>query len=323
MAKIFCTKTIPKESWTKLKEQGHEINIWDDKIHGPISYEELLKQVSDCQALACMLSDRIDRNLIEHAPQLKVISQYAVGHNNIDTKFANERGIIVTNTPDVLTHATAELAFALLLSCARKIIPASKNVEEDQWQGWEPLGFLGKSLKNSTVAIIGAGRIGQEFAKMCHGAFNSKIVYVSRSTKEGFEKSFNAQRMELKEALSQADIISLHCPLTEQTRELLNNETLSYCKDDAIIINTARGEVINQEHLIENLKVGKFHSIGLDVTTPEPLPENHPLKQFNNVLIVPHIGSATEIARKEMGRLVCQNIENVLSKISPITPVTT
>lgn len=321
MASILCTKKITQSSLDKLISSGHQVDIWDDENNGAMTYEILSQKIGDYDALISMLSDKIDEQLISKASKLKVIAQYAVGYNNIDISAASDKGIIVTNTPEVLTHATAELAFALLTSCARKIIPAAKNVENNQWMGWEPLGFLGKSLKNTTVGIIGAGRIGAEFAKMCHGAFDSKIVYTSRTSKPSLENELGAQKLELKKLLETADIISLHCPLTDDTRNLLNEETLSYCKDDSIIINTARGEVINQNDLIKLLKDGKFHSIGLDVTTPEPLPENSELKDFDRVLIIPHIGSATTHARKEMSELVCKNIENVLNNMPPVTHV--
>ncbi len=322
MAKIFCTKTITESSFKSLEQKGHEIVIWDDLNKGPIDRQTLISSAKDCEGLITMLSDKIDEELLEQCPNLKVISQYAVGYNNIDTAATKKRGIVVTNTPDVLTHATAELAFALLISCARKIVQAAKNVEEDKWKGWEPKGFLGKSLKDTTVGIIGAGRIGSSFAKMCHGAFDSNILYYSRSKKEVLESELGAKKTDLKELLQNSDVISLHCPLNDETKLLLDKDTLSYCKKDAIIINTARGEVINQDDLIELLEQGHFHSIGMDVTTPEPLPHSSKLKSFENVLIIPHIGSATETARKDMSDLVCKNIENVLENLSPLTPVT-
>jgi glyoxylate reductase len=322
MARIYSTKMITKSYLDELEALGHQVDIWNDLENGPLPYDKLLEVIPEYDALISMLSDRIDKTIIDAATKLKVISQYAVGYNNIDTKAASEKNIVVTNTPDVLTHATAELAFALLLSCARKIIPAAKNVEEDKWRGWEPQGFLGKSLKKTKVGIIGPGRIGAEFAKMCHGAFDSEILYHSRSSKPELEEKFSAKKLELDELLKQSDIISLHCPLTDETRDLLNERTLELCKDDAIIINTARGEVIDQDALIKFLKKGKFHSIGLDVTTPEPLPHNNQLKGFERVLIIPHIGSATTHARAQMSQLVCKNIEMVLNNLPPQTPVT-
>jgi len=323
MAKIFCTKQIPESSFSELRDQGYEIKIWNDRKDGNIPRERLLTELRDTDALITMLSDKIDQDLIDSAPKLKIISQYAVGFNNIDVNYAAKKNIVVTNTPDVLTHATAELAFSLLTSCARRIVEANKNFENNEWKGWEPLGFLGKSLKETTVGIIGAGRIGSEFAKMCHGAFDSKILYYSRTKKQEIESSLDATKSELEELLRKSDIISIHCALTDETKNLLNAKSLALCKSDAIIINTARGEVIDQNALIACLENGKFHSIGLDVTTPEPLPEDNKLRGFKNVLIIPHIGSATTFARENMGKLVCKNVEMVLSNNDPITPITT
>lgn len=302
-------------------DPSFELEMWPDQEKGPIDRQSLLSKCKEVDAVITMLSDKIDKEFFDNCKNIKVIAQYAVGYNNIDTSEAKKRNIVVTNTPDVLTDATAELALSLLLSCARKINQASDNVKQNQWKDWEPMGFLGKSLKNTTVAIIGAGRIGQEFARKCHGAFNSDIIYYSRSKKENFEKELNAKKMELNDLLKHADIISLHCPLNDETKELLNYERLLQCKKDAILINTARGEVINQQDLIKVIKMGHFHSVGLDVTTPEPLEGQNPLKSFDNVLICPHIGSATVNTRTEMGTLCARNVKNVLSGLPPETEV--
>jgi len=287
-----------------------------------LSQQQLLKEVKNCQALLTMLSDTIDAEFLEQCSHLKIISQFAVGYNNIDVACAKSHGIVVTNTPDVLTEATAELAFSLLLCVARKLLPASANASAGKWTGWEPLGFLGKSLHKSTVGIIGAGRIGCEFARMCKGAFHSDILYYSRSKKSTFEQLYGATQLQLKELVSQSDVLSIHCPLNSETAHLFNESLFAHVKDGAILINTARGEIIDQDALLKVLESNKLFGAGLDVTSPEPLPPDHKLYTFDNVVITPHIGSATLKAREEMSLLACTNIVNVLEGTLPLTPVT-
>ncbi len=319
MAKIFCTKEIPQSGIRLLEETGHHVTI--NKV-SDLSKQQLIKEAKNCQALLTMLTDDVDADFLEQCNHLKIISQFAVGYNNIDIAHAKAHGITVTNTPDVLTEATAELAFSLLLCVARKVIPAHKNANIGKWTGWEPLGFLGKSLHNSTVGIIGAGRIGCEFARMCRGAFKSDILYYSRSRKPAFEQRYDATQSQLQELVSQSDVISIHCPLNSATAKLFNESLFSHVKEGAIIINTARGEIVDQEALINAIKSQKLFGAGLDVTSPEPLPSTHELYNFENVVITPHIGSATLKAREEMSLLACTNIANVLQGKAPLTPVT-
>ncbi|EQC47677.1 D-glycerate dehydrogenase [Bacteriovorax sp. Seq25_V] len=308
MAHIFCTKTIIDASFKLLLDSGHSLEVWDDKRDGPISYDILVKKASQADALITMLSDKIDKNLLDQCPKLKVISQYAVGINNIDLKECENRAIKVFNTPDVLTDASAELGFALLLACARKIIPAYENAKQGKWRGWEPMGFLGKSLKGLKLGIIGPGKIGQEFARLCAKGLEMEVSYFGPSEKP----EFAAKRVDLTTLLKDSDIISIHCPLTDDTRELIGENELRQMKADAILINTARGEVINQDALVKVLKEGHLHSVGLDVTSPEPLSPEHELFQLSNVLIMPHIASATVKARIDMANLVCENINNFI-----------
>jgi len=306
MAHIFCTKTIINSSFELLRKNGHTLEVWDDKNNGPISSEILIKKASGAQAMISMLSDKIDKAFLDQCPKLKIISQYAVGTNNIDLIECEKRGIKVFNTPDVLTDASAELGFALLLACARRIIPATENAKNGNWQGWEPMGFLGKSLKGLKLGIVGPGKIGQEFARLCASAFSMEVSYFGPSEKEGFD----AQKVDLETLLRESDIVSLHCPLNDQTRNLIGQKELKMLKSDTILINTSRGEVIEQNALIEVLRMGHLHSVGLDVTTPEPLDRNHALYQFDNVVITPHIASATYKARIDMANLVYENINN-------------
>lgn len=268
------------------------------------SEESLIEECQNHQALICMLSDTIDESFLNSNSHLKAIANYAVGYNNIDLEHCKKLKIPVSNTPDVLTNATAELAFSLLLACSRHLKAALHNAELGQWKAWEPLGFLGRELQGQTLGVIGFGRIGQAFAKLCHQAFNMKVLYTAKSEKE----ITWAQWVKHSELLQNSDIISLHCPLNQDTHKLLNKESFQMMQKQPILINTARGEVIDQEALVEALQKNQIYAAGLDVTTPEPLPPNHALYQAPNVLITPHIGSATEAARSAMAEICAQNI---------------
>lgn len=298
--KVFVSHKILNNGLEALKEAGLDVHIWPESR--PITQPELIEHTKDCDALISMLSNKIDDNFLKHCPKLKVISNYAVGFNNIDIEAATNLGIAVGNTPDVLTEATADLAMALLLNVSRKITPARENVLKGEWINWEPMGFLGKSLAGKTLGIYGLGRIGQAFAKRCVDGFGMKLLHTSRSEKP------MGTKVELEELLKASDVLSIHCPLTPETNGLLNKERLLSMKKDSILINTARGEVVNQKDLEEVLGLGHFFGVGLDVTTPEPLPTNSPLLKYDRVLVVPHIGSADIETRSAMSDLVARNI---------------
>lgn len=311
MAHIFCSDKIIDTPLEKLRSQGHTLEIWDKKINGELNSDILKDKLKNADAFISMLSDKIDSETLKYAVKLKVIAQYAVGYNNIDLLACQNKNIIVTNTPDVLTHATAELAFALLLNCARNIQAATMNVKNLEWQSWEPQAFLGKSLHRQKLGIIGAGKIGKCFAKMCQGAFDMEVSFITTKN----------TRLELESLLRESDIISLHTPLTKQTRNLIGAPELSLMKEDCILINTARGEIIDEAQLIKALLQGKFHGVGLDVTATEPLPKTSQLREFERVIITPHIGSATLEARTKMATLCVQNVEHVLLGKPPISRV--
>ncbi|MFT6069180.1 MAG: lactate dehydrogenase-like 2-hydroxyacid dehydrogenase [Bacteriovoracaceae bacterium] len=304
--KIYVTENIPSIGLDLLRSEGIEVEVWG--YDNPVSSEELKMLLKDCDGLISMLSHKIDKDLIEHCPRLKVISNYAVGYNNIDIEAATKNSVAVGNTPDVLTEATADLAMALLLSLSRRIRESNYSVHEGHWEKWEPLGFLGKSLNGKTLGVIGLGRIGMAFAKRCTDGFGMKLIHYSRSEKEGFHKT------SLDTLLKESDVISLHCPLTDETNQLLNYERLKLTKKDCILINTARGEVIVQDDLIKILKEDHFFGVGLDVTAPEPIDPNSPLLGIQRVLITPHIGSADIETRDAMSLLTAKNILAGLNK---------
>lgn len=298
--KIFITQKIMKNGPELLKSKGYEVEVWPKA--SPVPPHILQEKLLTCHGLISMLGDKFDSELLTKAKNLEVIANYAVGFNNIDISAATQNKICVGNTPGVLTDATADLAMALLLNLSRMISPASKNVIDGEWNKWEPLGFLGRSLKGKTLGVFGLGRIGQAFAKRCVDGFGMKLLYTSRS-----EKAFG-ERVDLETLLIKSDVISIHSPLTSETELLFNKSNLSKTKKDCILINTARGEIIDQQALAELLRADHFFGVGLDVTAPEPLPKEHELLKFKNVLITPHIGSADLETRQAMSELAARNI---------------
>ena len=247
-------------------------------------------------ALLCMLSDRIDAAFLDANPQLKVVANYAVGLDNVDLAAARAHGIAVGNTPDVLTDATADLAFALLLAAARRIPQGAQAVKDGRWGTWQPDGHLGADLVGATLGIVGAGRIGEAVARRAAG-FDMRVL---KTTSRG--------GMSLDQLLEQSDFVSLHVPLTPQTRRLIDATALQRMKPTAILVNTARGQVIDQQALIDALHAGTIAGAALDVTDPEPLPPDHPLLGAPNVLVIPHVGSATPRTRAAMTDLAVDNV---------------
>ena len=309
--KILLTKKLILD----IKEElcDFEVTIWNEEQDGKLTSEKLKEVLPSYHGIISMLSDPLNQETLKNAKNLKIISQYAVGYNNIDVDYCKKHNIVVTHTPDVLSHATAELGFALLLSLARRIKTSSDSAKAGKWKAWEPCGHIGRSLKNLKLGIIGPGRIGREFTKLCKGAFHHKVYYHSRTSNKEFEHDFESQYLSLSELMTECDVISIHCPLTKETKNLLNRNNLGSMKKDALLINTARGEVINQADLIEIASKRKDLCFGLDVTDPEPLDRENPLYSLPNVLITPHIGSATSETRREMGNIVCKSIKSCFS----------
>jgi glyoxylate reductase len=321
MPKVFITRNIPAVGPQKLRQQsGWDVQQWEkDEV---IPRETLLQAVAGCDAILSLLTERIDAELLEAAgPQLKVVANLAVGFDNFVVPEMSQRGVIGTNTPDVLTDTTADLAFALLMATARMLPQAQKYVLDDRWKTWEPLGFLGQDVHHATLGLVGLGRIGAAMARRGAG-FEMKVIYYDAYRRQDLEQQYGYEYRDSVEAvLREADFVSLHTPLMEETRHLMNAERLAMMKKTAILINSSRGPVVDPQALYDALKNGTIWAAGLDVTEPEPLPVSDPLLTLDNCLVVPHIASASIKTRDNMSELAADNIINVLGGRAPKTPV--
>lgn len=314
--KIFITREISGKAIDFLSNHFDVKVNSDDRV---LLREELIENIKDVDGVLCLLQDIIDKDIIDNASKAKIFANYAVGYNNIDVKYAREKGIIITNTPGVLTDTTAELAWALLLSVARRVVEADKYVREGKFTEWKPNLYLGQDITGKTLGIIGAGSIGKAFAKRSLG-YDMKIIYHNRKRDLAFEEEFKARWVDKETLCKDSDIISIHVPLTEETRYLITKKELDIMKETAMIINTARGPVIEEKALYEALKNKKIWGAGLDVYEKEP--EIYPgITELDNVVLAPHIGSATVETRERMAMMAAMNIEAVLNGREPITPV--
>jgi lactate dehydrogenase-like 2-hydroxyacid dehydrogenase len=303
--RVFVSRLIPDVGIQRV-QGACDATIWTDPMPPP--YEVLLDRVNGLDGLLCTLTERIDAQLMDTAgPQLKVISQMAVGYDNIDVKAARERGIRIGHTPGVLTEATADLAFALLLAAARRILEGVEYIRAGKWRTWDPKALLGGDLSGATLGIIGLGRIGKAVARRANG-FNMRILAHSPTCPPNDAATVNAQLVDLATLLRESDYVSLHIPLNEQTRHLINEQTLAQMKRTAILINTSRGGVVDQKALYRAVKNGAIGGAALDVTTPEPIPLDEPLLTLPNVLVVPHIGSASQWTRDQMALIAAENL---------------
>lgn len=306
--KVFVSYAIPEKGILLLKEK-FDVEVYEGEEF--LSKQEMMNKCKDADAIISQLRDPIDEEFINSLTKTKIIANYAVGYNNIDVQAAIKKGIYVTHTPGVLTEATADIAFALILSVARKIVEADKFVREGKFVGWKPKLFLGYDLYGKTLGIIGMGRIGQAVARRALG-FGMKIVYYNRNRlPEEIEKEYNARYVTIDELVQISDYISVHTPLTNETYHLLNKERISKMKPNAIVINTARGPVIDEQALYEALKDRKIAGAGFDVYENEPR-LTPSLEKLDNVVLLPHIGSATYETRDKMSEMVALNIIEAL-----------
>ncbi|MEZ6135433.1 MAG: D-glycerate dehydrogenase [Pirellulaceae bacterium] len=304
--KVYVARRIP-EVGLKILSEAADVQLFSGEL--PPTRDELLSGVAGCSGILSLLSDRLDGEVFEAAgKQLRVVSNFAVGYNNIDVAEALRRGIAVGNTPDVLTDATADVAVGLLLAAARRFGEAARAVKERAWKTWEPMGWIGLDLRGKTLGIVGMGRIGEAVARRLHGGWGMRVLYTARSTKQSVEAELSARRCELDELLQHSDFVSLHVPLCAATTNLIGEPQFAHMKSTAVLVNTARGEIVDQSALEIALREGQIFAAGLDVCVPEPLLAESPLRKLDNCFILPHIGSATVVARNAMATRAAQNI---------------
>ncbi|MDN9011727.1 2-hydroxyacid dehydrogenase [Brevibacillus laterosporus] len=314
---VYVTRKVAEEAMSLLATIA-TVEVWDQEY--PVPRDILLEKAKRSDGLYVMLSDRIDREIIDAAPHLKVISTLAVGYDNIDLEACKERGIVVTNTPDVLTDATADLTFGLLMAAGRRFIEANRVLMNGEWKTWSPYFMAGQRIHGATIGIIGMGRIGEAVAKRAAG-FDMRILYHNRSRRVEAEQTYGATYCSLPDLLCESDYVVLLTPLTEETKGLMGAEEFAMMKSTAVFINASRGATVDEEALYQALKQGTIWAAGLDVFQQEPIPTNHPLLSLPNVVALPHIGSATYETRDRMAMLVSENLVAVLSKDEAITPI--
>jgi len=313
--KVYVTRQLFDEAIDILKEHA-EVEVFEG-VDDAIPRELLLSKVRDVDGLLCLLTERIDAEVMGAGKNLKVISNYAVGFNNIDVDAATERGLYVTNTPGILTDTTADCAFALLMTVARRISEADRHVRAGKWvHAWGPRMFVGSDVHGKILGIVGLGRIGSTIAKRAKG-FDMKILYFDPRRRPELEEELGAEYASIDELLSRSDFVSLHVPLTEETRGFIGDRELDIMKEGAFLINTSRGPVIDQDALYWGLKEGKIAGAALDVFEEEPLPSGSPLKELDNIVMTPHIASASVETRTKMAVTAARNLVAVLEGMEP------
>jgi len=311
MPTIYVTRRIPQPALDRLAEV---FSVRVNPLERALTRAELMQEVRDCDALLCLLTDTIDRAVIDAAPRLKVIANYAVGYNNIDLEYATHKGIVVCNTPGVLTESTADLAFALILACARRIVEADRFVRDGRFVGWEPMLMLGNDVHHKTLGLIGLGRIGMAVARRAAG-FAMRVLYHDPSVAPDSVPDFRS--VPLEQLFLEADFISIHVPFTPATRHLIDKDALDMMRPNAILINTARGAVVDEAALADALANGRIAAAGMDVYEDEPRIDAR-LLELPNAVLLPHIGSASIATRTAMGMLAAENaIAVVLGKEPP------
>lgn len=304
--KIFISGVIPQIGVKMLQEEGYIVEEWNHSQ--PITLNELIDKCKDADGYINVMSP-VSGKFLEACSQLKVISTFSVGFNHIDISTSTRLGIPVGNTPDVLSNATADTAFLLMLNVSRKAFFNYRRIIEGNWKpGFLSVDYLGQELNGKTLGIFGMGRIGFKMAEKCKGAYGMKVIYHNRHKQEQAEKELGATYVSFEELLNQADVLSIHAPLSEENEGIFNDSTFKKMKNTSILINTARGAMVNEKDLIQALQSGQIWGAGLDVTDPEPMKADNPLLQMENVAITPHIGSATVEARNAMSVLCAKNI---------------
>jgi lactate dehydrogenase-like 2-hydroxyacid dehydrogenase len=301
--RVYVTRRVP-EAGIDLLREACEIEVWEGEL--PVPREVLMGKVSEIDGLYCLLTEQIDGELLDAAPRLRVVSNMAVGFNNIDVEACTARGIPVGNTPGVLTETTADCAFALLMAAARRIVEGADYVRAGKWKTWGPMLLMGQDLHGATLGIVGFGRIGMAMARRAQG-FDMRVLYQDAYVTEA-DPDLGAAKVDLETLLAESDFVSLHVPLTEETHHLIGRDELDQCKSTAILVNTSRGEVVDPDALYEALRDGQIARAALDVTEPEPLPSDHRLLTLPNCIVVPHIASASVATRTKMAVMAAENL---------------
>jgi len=303
--KVFVTRILP-EVGLRLIHEACDAEIWQDPLPPPAALLEA--KIAALDGLVSLLTDKIDGPLLDKAPRLKVVSNFAVGFNNIDIPACTDRGVAVGNTPGVLTDATADMAFCLLIAAARRVVEGHQYSVSGQWKTWEPLGHLGQDLAGRTLGVIGMGRIGYALAQRCYGGWGMKILYHDVYKSEKAEKDLAAVSVDFDTLLRESDFVSLHTDLNDKTRGMIGAAQFQKMKRSAVLINTARGPLVDPKALAEALKSNTIFAAGLDVTDPEPPLVDDPLLKLPNVVIAPHIASATVQTRNQMAEICAKNL---------------
>ncbi len=303
--KVFVTRILP-EAGMKLIKEACDAEIWQEPLPPP--YALIKQKIATCQGLASLLTDKVDAELLDAAPHLRVVSNFAVGFNNIDVPAATARGIAVGNTPGVLTDATADMALCLLVTAARRIVEGHQYTLSGKWKTWEPLGHLGQDLAGRTLGVVGIGRIGMAMARRCRGAWNMNILYHDVNRNLDAERELQARQVPFDTLLAEADFISIHTDLNEKTRGMFSTEQFKKMKRSAVLVNTARGPIVDEKALYTALASGAIFAAGLDVTDPEPPAMDNPLLKLPNIVIAPHIASATIATRNQMAEICAKNL---------------
>jgi glyoxylate reductase len=303
---IAVTRVIPDAGMDLLKAAaGVEMRLWTHEL--PPTAADLAKLIHGCDGALTLLTEEITPELLDREPQLKVISNFAVGYDNVDVDAATARGVMVCNTPDVLTETTADFAWALLMASARRVVEGADYVRAGKWQTWGPSLLLGQDVHHATIGIVGFGRIGKEVAKRARG-FDMRILAYDTYCDEAAAREFGVEFKDLDDLLRESDFITLHVALTDETRHLIGARELQLMKRTANLVNASRGPVVDTDALVAALKSGTIAGAALDVTEPEPLPGDHPLASLPNAIVVPHIASATVATRNKMAQMAAQNL---------------
>ena len=308
-ASVFVTRRLPGGA-PDLLARDTDLEVWEKALPPP--QEELLRQAGRCHGLLTLLTDRVDAALLEGAPHLVVVSNMATGFDNIDLAAASRREVLVTRTPGLLSATVADFTFALLLAAARRVPEADRYVRASRWKTWGPSTLLGSDVFGATLGIVGMGGVGTEVAKRARG-FGMRVVYHSRRRKPALERRYRLTFMPLRELLRESDFVTLHAALTAETRGLIGGRELALMKESAILINTGRGPLVDQKALHEALKSGRIAGAALDVSDPEPIPVDDPLLALDNVVLAPHIASASVATRSRMAMLAAESLLTALS----------